>query len=107
MWDRFVHVSFLLAEVVNVNSDCHILFSHPHLVVVVVVHRVSCIADSVQLTKMLLKRKDYLVVAMDPEKQASKQLEAVMRRSYHKYGIFLDYDCSQGQEYLQEVISQL
>ncbi|PSN32159.1 Ionotropic receptor 75v [Blattella germanica] len=48
--------------------------------------------ETYQLTKALAS-KNFRVVSPDPEKPASAILKSVMKRSYHKYGIFLDYDC--------------
>ncbi|KAJ9573976.1 hypothetical protein L9F63_008634, partial [Diploptera punctata] len=63
--------------------------------------------DTFQLTKTLLRSQNYLFISTDTDKLSIRQLQAVMKRSYYKYAIFLDYDCTQTRIYLQQCSDEL
>jgi hypothetical protein len=48
--------------------------------------------------------KFWMIVA-DPEQPLSNAIDPVIKRSYNRFGIFMEYDCPEGKEYLLEVSS--
>jgi hypothetical protein len=45
----------------------------------------------------------FWMILTDPEQPPSKAIDPVITRSYNRFGIFLDYDCPEGKEYLLQV----
>jgi hypothetical protein len=52
----------------------------------------------------MMTRKFWMISA-DPQQLPSKTIEYIIKRSYNKFGIFLDYDCPEGQECILQVSS--
>jgi hypothetical protein len=59
--------------------------------------------ESFRLAKSLTSCAKFWTISVDPEQPVRKAVDPVIKRSYNKFGIFLDYDCPEGKEYLQEV----
>jgi hypothetical protein len=47
----------------------------------------------------------FWMISADPEQSPAKTIEYIIKRSYYKFGIFLDYDCPEGQECILQVSS--
>jgi hypothetical protein len=45
----------------------------------------------------------FWMIPADPEQPLSKAIDPVIKRSYRKFGVFMDYDCLEGKGYLLEV----
>jgi hypothetical protein len=45
----------------------------------------------------------FWMILTDPEQPPSKAIDPVIKRSYNRFGIFMDYDCPEGKEYLLQV----
>jgi hypothetical protein len=61
-------------------------------------------ADSYQVTKYLMSSGKFWMVSPDPEQPATPQLVPIMKNGYYyKFGVFLDYDCRDSKQYLDEV----
>lgn len=43
------------------------------------------------------------MIPADPEQPLSKAIDPVIKRSYKRFGVFMDYDCPEGKGYLLEV----
>jgi hypothetical protein len=43
------------------------------------------------------------MISADPEQPVSKAIDPVIKRSYKRFGVFMEYDCPEGKEYLLEV----
>ncbi|XP_021938008.1 uncharacterized protein LOC110838760 [Zootermopsis nevadensis] len=56
--------------------------------------------------KSLMSAGKFWMVFADPEQPLSKAIDPIIKRSYKKFGIFVDYDCPQGKEYLLESSAQ-
>jgi hypothetical protein len=53
--------------------------------------------------KSLMSASKFWMIFADPEQPLHKAIDQVITRSYNKFGIFVDYDCARGREYLLEV----
>jgi hypothetical protein len=53
--------------------------------------------------KSLMSASKFWMIFADPEQPLYKAIDQVIKRSYNKFGIFVDYDCPKGKEYLVEV----
>uniref|UniRef100_A0A0U5A7K3 Putative ionotropic receptor n=1 Tax=Reticulitermes speratus TaxID=60591 RepID=A0A0U5A7K3_9NEOP len=59
--------------------------------------------DSYQVTKYLMSSGKFWMVSPDPEQPATPQLVPIMKNGYYyKFGVFLDYDCRDSKQYLDE-----
>jgi hypothetical protein len=45
----------------------------------------------------------FWMISADPEQPVSKAIDPVIKRSYNQFGIFVDYDCPEGHEYILQV----
>ncbi|GFG32486.1 hypothetical protein Cfor_04319 [Coptotermes formosanus] len=59
--------------------------------------------DSFLLAKSLMLTGKFWVISTDPEQPPSMAIKHIIKRSYNKYGVFLDYDCPNGQECISQV----
>ncbi|XP_069694795.1 ionotropic receptor 75a-like [Periplaneta americana] len=55
-----------------------------------------------RLAKSLTSVDNFWTTSADPEQPPSKPIDDIIKRSYYQFGIFLDFDCPQGQDYLWE-----
>ncbi|KAJ4446854.1 hypothetical protein ANN_13554 [Periplaneta americana] len=58
--------------------------------------------DSFQVTKFLMSSGKFWMVSPDPAEPSVTQLTAIMKRGYHKFAVFIDYDCPRSKTYLQQ-----
>jgi hypothetical protein len=65
------------------------------------------LTDSFLLAKFLMLSGKFWVISTDPEQPPSKAIKHVVKRSYHKYGVFLDYDCPNSQDCIFQVSSRV
>ena len=49
----------------------------------------------------------FWVMSTDPAQPPSMTIKNVIKRSYNKYGVFLDYDCPNGQDCIFQVSSRV
>jgi len=47
------------------------------------------------------------VITTDPEQPPSVAIKHIIKRSYNKYGVFLDYDCLNGEDCIFQVSSRV
>jgi hypothetical protein len=59
------------------------------------------------MAKSLMSSGKFWVISTDPEQHPSMAIKHIIKRSYNKYGVFLDYDCPNGQECIFQVSSRL
>ena len=65
------------------------------------------VTDSFLLAKSLMLSGKFWVISTDPEQPSSMAIKHIIKRSYNKYGVFLDYDCSNGQDCIFQVSSRV
>jgi hypothetical protein len=63
--------------------------------------------DSFLLAKSLTLKGKFWIIPADPEQFPSKTTAQIVKRSYNKFGIFLDYDCPVGQGCIFQVSPQI
>jgi hypothetical protein len=63
--------------------------------------------DSYLLAKSLMLKGKFWVILADLEDSSSRATAQIIKRSYNKFGIFLDYDCPAGKKCIFQVIPQL
>jgi hypothetical protein len=45
----------------------------------------------------------FWMIPADPEQPLSNAIDPVIKRSYNRFGVFMEYDCPEGKGYLLEV----
>jgi len=65
------------------------------------------VTDSFLLAKSLMLSGKYWVISTDPEQPPSMAIKNIIKRSYNKYGVFLDYDCPNSHDCIFQVSSRV
>ena len=65
------------------------------------------VIDTFLLAKSLMLSGKFWVIPTDPEQLPSVAIKHIIKRSYNKYGVFLDYDCPNGQDCIFQVSSRV
>jgi len=59
--------------------------------------------DNFLLAKFLMSKGKFWMIPADPDQPLSKAVDPIIKRSYKRFGVFMDYDCPEGKGYLLEV----
>jgi hypothetical protein len=59
--------------------------------------------ESFLLAKSLMLKAKFWMIPADLQESSSRSTTQIIKRSYNKFGIFLDYDCPVGQKYIFQV----